>query len=225
MNTRPLAIVSLLVMAALVTFAFFTAGRLPDGTMLPIHWNAAGEPDDFAPALYALLIPAGMVAFITALFSLIPRLEPLQDKLEGSAPVLRASWIGMLFLSVLIAMTIGLPAYGISMPINTILVGVGVLFVVLGNALPKSRPGFFVGIRTPWAIIDTDNWIATHRLGGRLFMLAGLAILVAGIIPLQAEATAIVLIAAVAAASLVPFVYSWWLWHTRRSGPSAGGSE
>ncbi|MFN2101241.1 SdpI family protein [Altererythrobacter sp. MF3-039] len=215
MNIRPLAIASLMLAASLAIFAFVTASRLPAGAELPIHWNAAGEPDDYAPALMALLMPVGLVLFVTALFAIIPRIEPLQEKLEGSAPVLRASWIGVLLLCGIISLTIGLPAYGISLPIKTVFIATGLLLVLIGNALPKSRPGFFVGIRTPWAIIDTDNWIATHRLGGRLFIMAGLAIVLAGVLPIEAETTAIVLILAVAAAAVIPFVYSWWLW--RRS--------
>jgi len=222
MNIRPLALMSLVTAVALAIFAFVTASRLPTGAELPVHWNASGQPDDFAPALRALLMPAGIVLLVTTLFALIPRIEPLQEKLEGSAPVLRASWIGMLLLCVLISATIGLPAYGIAPPVKTVFVGAGILLVMIGNALPKSRPGFFVGIRTPWAITDTDNWIATHRLGGRLMMLAGFAIILAGFLPLQAETTAIVLIAAVAMAAGVPYVYSWWLWHRARRERAGG---
>jgi len=212
MNTKPYAIASVVLAAAMAAFGWITASRLPEGTELPIHWNAAGVPDDFAPALTALLMPAGIVLFVTALFVLIPRIEPLQDKLEGSAPVLRASWLGMMFLCALITLTIGLPAYGISMPVNTILAGLGVLFIALGNALPKSRPGFFVGIRTPWAIIDTDNWIATHRIGGKLFMLAGLAILIAAFASLSPNVTSGVMLTSILVAVVVPYAYSWWLW-------------
>lgn len=221
MNIRPLVTVSLVVAALLTIFAFYTAGLLPEGAELPIHWNASGVADDYAPALQALLIPVGLVLFITAIFWLIPRIEPLQEKLEGSAHVLRASWIGVLLLSVLIALTIGLPAYGVELPVKTVFVGTGVLLVMIGNALPKSRPGFFVGIRTPWAITDTDNWIATHRLGGRLFMLAGLAIILTGLMPLQAEKTAIVVTVAVLMAAIIPYLYSWWLWQKTKKRTEA----
>ena len=208
---RPLMI-SLALAMAMVVFAVVTAARLPADAMLPTHWDASGRPDAFSPALTALLMPAGLAAAVSLLFALIPKLEPLQDKLEGSAPLLRAGWIGVILLLVVTQATIGLPAYGIDMPVNAILLGVGALFVMLGNALPKSRPGFFVGIRTPWAITDADNWIATHRLGGKLMLLAGLAIILAGITPLNEEMTAVVILSAVAVTAVVPFAYSWWLW-------------
>lgn len=208
---RPL-LASLALAAAMAVFAFVTAARLPADAVLPIHWDASGTPDDFSPAIWALLMPAGLVVFTSLVFAVIPRIEPLQDKLEGSAPLLRAVWIGIVLLFVIIQATIGLPAYGIDMPVNAIMLGIGLMLVMLGNALPKSRPGFFVGIRTPWAIMDADNWIATHRLGGKLMMLAGLAIIVTSLAPVSPETTAIVVLVSVFAAALVPFAYSWWLW-------------
>lgn len=216
MKTRGLLIASVLLAAAMAVFAFVTADRLPAGTMLPTHWNAAGEADGFSPALEALLFPAGMVLVLSALFAFIPRLEPLQDKLESSAPVLRATWIGILFLFALIELAIGLPAYGIDVPVNIIMLGVGALLIVLGNALPKSRPGFFVGIRTPWAILDTDNWVATHRLGGKLMLLAGVAIIL-GALLLPPEWQIAVTIGSVLIAAFVPFLYSWWLWERAKT--------
>ncbi len=216
MKIRGLVFASFVVALAMAGFAFVTADRLPAGAVLPTHWNAAGEADDFSPALEALLLPAGMVLLIAALFAFIPRLEPLQDKLAGSAPVLRASWIGILFLFTLIELTIGLPAYGIDLPVNIIMLGVGVLMVVLGNALPKSRPGFFVGIRTPWAILDTDNWVATHRLGGKLMLLAGIAIII-GALLLPPQWQIAVTLASVLIAAFVPFLYSWWLWERTKT--------
>ncbi|EDL48620.1 SdpI family protein [Erythrobacter sp. SD-21] len=208
---RPL-LASLALAAAMAVFAFVTAARLPADAVLPTHWDASGTPDDFSPAIWALLMPAALVVFTSLVFAVIPRIEPLQDKLEGSAPLLRAVWIGIVLLFVIIQATIGLPAYGIDMPVNAIMLGIGLMLVMLGNALPKSRPGFFVGIRTPWAIMDADNWIATHRLGGKLMMLAGLAIIVTSLAPVSPETTAIVVLVSVFAAALVPFAYSWWLW-------------
>lgn len=217
MKVRKLVIASLLLAAAMTVFAFVTETRLAAGTTLPVHWNAAGEPDDWAPALQALLFPVGLVLFVTAIFALIPRLEPLQDRLDGSAPVLRASWAGILGIAALVQLAIALPAYGIELPVTIVPLAVGLFFILLGNVLPKSRPGFFVGIRTPWAIMDTDNWIATHRLGGKLMLVAGVAIVLSSILPLGPDLRAAVLIGCVLLVVIPPFVFSWWLWERRKA--------
>ncbi len=214
MKTRPLILISFAVMAAMAIFALLTLQRLPAGTELPVHWNAMGQPDDWAPALQALLIPIGVLGFVTLVFAVIPWLEPLQDKLDGSAPVLRATWGGMILLSIVIMAVIGLPGWGIDLSVNAIILGIGLLFLILGNALPKSRPGFFVGIRTPWTITDTDNWIATHRLVGKLMMAAGAAIVIAAMLRVPSEPLAVIVLVATLGSAFVPIVYSWWFWHS-----------
>ena len=98
MRVKRLLIVSLVLAAAMTGFAFYAAARVPPGTELPVHWNAAGEVNGTLPALNALLFPVIGVIVSTVVFSLIPRLEPLQNRLEGSADVLRTTWIGLLFI-------------------------------------------------------------------------------------------------------------------------------
>ena len=217
MTVRTPLVLSGMIIAAMTVFAFLTEARLPDDAVLPIHFDAAGQPDDWAPALTALLLPVGVVAFAAALVAVLPFIEPLQHRLEASAPVLKVSWVGIVLLGVAIQAVIGLPAWGVSPSVNLVPLTVGLLLVALGNVLPKSRPSFFVGIRTPWAIMDTDNWIATHRLGGKLFMLAGAVIILASLLVRSAEPMAIIVMGSVLTAAIVPFVYSWWLWHRGRS--------
>ncbi len=223
MNTRPPLIASLMLAAIMAAFALYAASLLPAGAQLPTHWNAAGAVDDTSPAMTALLMPVGVVLFLAAIFAVIPRIDPLQDRLEASGDLLKAVWYAMLALMVLVQAMIAMPAFGQEPSADPIFIGVGVLFVVIGNMLPKSRPGFFVGIRTPWTLTDTDNWIATHRLGGRLFMMAGVAIALLAIVPLGPDARQAVLLAAVGVSALVPVLYSWWLWNRRTHNREGGG--
>lgn len=225
MKIRDLLIISIVVAGALALFALLTYSRLPAGAELPIHWNASGEPDGFAPALRALLMPSVLLLFSSALFSIIPRLEPLQRKLKGSEAVLRTSWIGLIALMVVIQAIVGLPAWGIVLPVNIILIAVGLLLVMIGNVLPKSRPGFFVGIRTPWAIIDEDNWIATHRLGGKLMTLAGLAVVVGAFAPVTPQVRQWITLGCVLSAAILPYIYSWWLWNSQQDTKPGGGNQ
>lgn len=215
MKVRGLLLANLLLAAAMAGFGAWVAARVASGTELAVHWNAAGEADGFQPALPALLWPAGLSLVVGLLMAAIPRLEPLQDRLDASAPVLRATWIGMMGLMIYVQVMNAAPVLGWRVGPDLLLAGVGLLLVMVGNALPKSRPGFFVGIRTPWTLTDTDNWIATHRLGGKLMMAAGAAMVVAAFVPLAAQWRLWAMLAPVIAASLVPVVYSWWLWRSR----------
>lgn len=54
----------------------------------------------------------------------------------------------------------------------------GVLFIVIGNYLPKCRQNYTMGIKLPWTLHDEDNWNYTHRLGGFVWVLGGIAALI-----------------------------------------------
>lgn len=215
MKVRGLLVINLLLAAAMAAFGWWAASRLAPGTQLPIHWNASGEADGFASAIPALLMPVGLSVLVGLLMAAIPRMEPLQDRLEASAPVLRASWIGVMLLMVYVQVMIAAPALGWTIGTDLLLAGMGVLLVMVGNALPKSRPSFFVGIRTPWTLTDTDNWIATHRLGGKLMMGAGVVMVIIAFVPLPPEWRLSAMALPLIVATLVPVAYSWWLWRNR----------
>lgn len=215
MRVKGLLIASLVLSVLMAAFAFYAAAQVPPGTELPVHWDAAGEVNGTLPALNALLFPVIMVVVCGVVFALIPRLEPLQERLEGSAEVLRVTWMGLLMIAVMIQAAVAAPAFRMKMPVALPVLAVGLFFILIGNVLPKSRPGFFVGIRTPWAILDTDNWIATHRLGGKLMMLAGAAITLSALLPLPRDARIVTMGGSLAIAVVPPLVYSWWLWHRK----------
>lgn len=212
MKVRGLLIANIVVAGAMARFGAWVASGLGADALLPIHWNAAGEPDGFARAHQALLWPAAVSLLTGVLFAAIPRMEPLQDRLEASAPLLRSAWIGVMLLLVYVQIMIAAPALGLQLGANLLLVGLGALLVMLGNSLPKSRPSFFVGIRTPWTLSDTDNWIATHRLGGKIMLAAGCLMIAAAFLPLSPELRAGLVMTLIAAVAAIPIGYSWWLW-------------
>lgn len=55
---------------------------------------------------------------------------------------------------------------------------IGIIFILLGNYLPKCRQNYTVGIKIPWTLADEDNWNRTHRLAGKVYMIIGLLIII-----------------------------------------------
>lgn len=202
---------------ALAAVAATALARVPAGTRLPTHWNAAGEADGFADAATALFLPVLLTVGLSSVFALLPRLEPMQDRLERSRALMVTAWTGLLAVMAVVELMVAGPAFGVRPPATLMLAAVGVLFVAIGNMLPKSRPGFFVGIRTPWAILDEDNWIATHRLGAWTFIVGGALMIAAGVLPLEAAIRQALVIAALVVAVVPPFAYSFWYWRRARS--------
>jgi uncharacterized membrane protein len=212
MRYRRLVIASGLTAAALAGVALVAMGRLPARTQLPTHWGPDGLPDRFADAGTALFMPVWLTIAVSIVMAALPALEPLQDRLEQSAPLYRTAWIGVLAVMALVEAMVAAPAFGIVLPATTMLAAIGLFFVVLGNALPKSRPGFFVGIRTPWAIVDPDNWVATHRYASRIMIAAGVAIVALALLPMAGSTRASFVIAILAVTVATPFLYSYFHW-------------
>ena len=61
----------------------------------------------------------------------------------------------------------------------------GLLFMLIGNYLPKCRRNFTLGIKVKWALCNDENWNMTHRFGGKVWVLVGLALLILAFIPEQ----------------------------------------
>jgi uncharacterized membrane protein len=83
----------------------------------------------------------------------------------------------------------------------------GAMFVVIGNYLPKCKQNHTIGIRVKWTLEDEENWNATHRVGGRIWVAGGVLLLAGCVLPERlAVMLMLVLILLLAAA---PILYSW----------------
>ena len=197
------------VLAAMFAFAAFAWSTA--GSELPVHWNLAGEPDRYAGRFEALL---GVPLIATALYVLLlvlPRFDPRGESYERFATpykVLRTAVI-LLIAAVYAAMQVEIR--GSSMPIQTVaLCGVGSLLFVVGNLLGKIRPNWFVGIRTPWTLTSRTAWIRTHRVGGWVFILLGVAMATAGLLQSPRATTAAIGLALSSVAGLTAYSYFVW---------------
>lgn len=52
--------------------------------------------------------------------------------------------------------------------IGLIYYGTSLLFIVIGNYLPKIKQNNTIGIRIVWTLQDEENWNATHSFSGRI---------------------------------------------------------
>ena len=83
----------------------------------------------------------------------------------------------------------------------------------IGNMMPKIKQNFFFGIKTPWALMDEENWYKTHRLGGKTFVIGGIIIMLTAFIP--GEAKLIGFLVALLPMIFIPFVYSFMLFKNK----------
>lgn len=92
--------------------------------------------------------------------------------------------------------------------------GLGLMFLLIGNYLPKIRQNRTMGIKIKWALEDEENWNATHRLGGKVWVACGFACMLCALSPFSGLSIGI-FIAAIAGSVIIPTVYSWQFYRKR----------
>lgn len=172
MSLRTEKILSLLLWLVMVGFAIWGHFNLPDGPMA-IHFDLNGNANGFAPRDIAVWIGPGLALVVPSLMLwVLPAIMP--KGLERSATAYGAVILAISALLTLIQVMLVLSAAGMIFDhIKIISIGVGVVFIILGNYLPKTRLNYIMGIRTPWTLSDERVWDKTHRFAGPLFMLGG----------------------------------------------------
>ena len=168
--------------------------KLPE--QLAIHFNSTGEPDNWASKPVALLGMPALIAAIHLVCLFVTAQDPKKQNITGVMKTLML-WICPFISWLCAGMTIGYALESVRNIGAVVCVFLGILFMVIGNYLPKCLPSYTVGIKLPWTLHDEGNWRYTHRIGGFCFMAAGLVTLVSAFfggtwLPLAALALAVI---------------------------------
>jgi uncharacterized membrane protein len=206
MRSRWFGIVVAIVTAAISVWAY---PRLPP--TVATHWGLDGTPDGYSSRLMAVSIMPLVLVFMTVIFNVLPKVDPRR---ENYARFLSSYWLianaVIVFLLVAHAMIIA-SGLGFDVKIDRLMpLGVGLLFVFLGNYLTRVEPNWFVGIRTPWTLSSDSVWRRTHRTGGWLMVIGGLVLAASAFVP--RPAFLVLFVATIVIVAVIPIVQSYVLW-------------
>ena len=209
-NIRRVMILSSLVCLLPLIFSLSVYDELP--LQVAIHWNGAGQPDGFAhKALAAFGMPFVLLAI--HLFSNLMRLSDPRRAAMSQVMQRFLAWLIPALSLVLVPVTL-LIAMGADIPIALIApVLVGLILIIIGNYLPKSRQNYTIGIKLPWTLHDADIWNRTHRMAGYLYILGGI-IMAAGAFALRGQASFFVplTLLVVLLLAVIPALYAFALY-------------
>ena len=198
-------------MFAVSLYAWFT---LPSDIRIPVHWGINGEPNRFASKAAGLMMMPGTMLFIVGVLAVIPIIEPRRQNLLRSFVAYRMIGLSLMaFLLLLHLATIANLEGYIKLKMTSVTgLLMSALIMMMGNYLGKVRSNFMFGIRTPWTLSSNVAWDRTHRLGGRLFFLTGLAgVILSVTLPHLGMKICIALLLACSAYLVF---YSWFVWRT-----------
>jgi uncharacterized membrane protein len=211
--------IALGLVAAMLVAGAIALPHLP--ARVPIHWNVAGQVNGWAAPTMAAFLSPTMALGIWALLLLAPTIDPRRSAYASFAATYRLiRHLVVAVIAAVDAVVLG-SALGvrISVPVVTTLLVSALLFVV-GNVLPRVRPTWFVGVRTPWTLTNDEVWRRTQRFAGRLYVLAALVVL-PGLVG-GPRVLAFLVAAAAILPALAATVYSYLLYQRLAAGGGAG---
>ena len=173
-ENRKIVIASCLLCLVPLIFSLAVYSRLPE--QMAVHWDASGEANGYAGRFVGAF---GLPALLLAVQLLCCAGILYDPKKRNQSSVMRNIGIWCIpVLNLIIHPIMLLSAMGKALPITTVItMMIGVLFIICGNYMPKTRQNYSIGIKLPWTLDDRDNWNKTHRLAGVLWIICGILLL------------------------------------------------
>ena len=173
---------------------------------MAIHWGITGQADGYASIPFAVFVPPICMLlghWVCIVFTALDkgnrnRNHKMQNIVLWVIPIIcNLSCCGIY------ALALGLEFS----PVGWTLVPLGLMFSIIGNYLPKTKMNYTIGIKVVWAYSSEENWAATHRFAGKIWVVGGIVMALSGFLP---HLWAIgVMFGAIAVLCIVPILYSW----------------
>src|SRR5262249_13206170 len=156
----PVTLISVAYLASATLYS-----KLPQTSIGPDSSSVTTRP------LIALVLPTA-AALTWLLFGQLWRRDPIRDRDAASDATYDAVvFIVVLFVVGLHGIVLALLALGpgsSAIPLlgRTVVAWIGLMFMGVGNLLPRIRPNVVIGIRTSKAMADRAVWTRTNRVAG-----------------------------------------------------------
>ena len=197
-------IISSIVILLPMLYGLIMWKELPD--VMTTHWGADGTMDGTAGKAFVVFgIPLILLGlhYICLLFTLLDKKQQEQNKKA----------LGMIFWMVpIISLFVNGITYraasGREFDVSLVMpVLLGIMFICLGNYMPKIKQNNTLGIKISWTLHNEENWNKTHRLAGKLWVIGGLLMLFSICLPVKVMLAVEVCVMGLGV--LIPILYSY----------------
>ena len=174
---------------------------------IAIHWGIGGQADGFASPTFAfIVIPLIFLAvhWLCVLLTFIwdrdaaDQNGKMMKVVLWLIPTMSIATSGMM-LTVALGYTSRMTGF--------VLLLIGMIFVVIGNYMPKTVRSRTTGIKIKWTLANDENWNATHRFAGKLYVALGFLCIVAS--PFVGESFVYLLLPVIVLCVVLPIIYSY----------------
>lgn len=204
-------LVSSLVTILPMLFGVIFWNQLPD--MITTHWGADGVADGFSGKAFAVFVPTAIILALNLLCVVATAFDQ-----NGRNQNKKAMGIIFWIMPIISLMMNGLMysvAFNREVKLEWLFPSLfGILFVVMGNYIPKIVRNRTFGIKISWTMNNEENWNKTHRLAGKLWVAGGIVMIAGAFLPMKwAIGVFLVLLLTMIA---VPFAYSFGIYRKHK---------
>ena len=213
-------ILSSIVILLPIVFGLLLWNQLPD--TFATHWGVDGQPDGWSSKGFAIFItPVLLLAlhiFAVWITDLTNRGNDQSTKVMNMVfcilPAISLITNGMVY-AIALGMTWDV--------INLMPITFGALFVFIGNYMPKCTRNTTIGIKVKWTLHNDENWNATHRFAGKLWVAGGLVTIFSALLPTKIGYP--IMFFALLGSGLGAFLYSYLYYRKQLKAGTANTDE
>jgi uncharacterized membrane protein len=208
-NKKLVLIYVLLLIGIPFIYAAYLYPSLPE--IIPTHFNIKGEADGFGVKDSIYLGPSimGLTSLFTYfLLANIKKFDPKRAEQIDDALFQKFGFFTVLFLTTL-SMVILYATTHQSISIEKLLFPMmGLAFAGMGLYMPKIKQNYFAGFKLPWTLENEDNWNATHKIAGKVWLYGGIVQFFAGM-AFSSVTSFVIFFIDMIVMVLVPTIYSY----------------
>lgn len=192
-------------------FSIVLYNKLPE--QIPVQWGNDGLPSSYKSKIFTCFAIPIFMAFLNIITNITINGDP--KKKNASKALRRVVKFIIPVTSVTFISFSLIWSLGYRIPIvKLVLVFIGIIFILFGNYLPKSKVNYTIGFKLPWTLDNEENWNKTNHLAGYLMIIIGVVMLIIAFISVKISAGLIVIM--VAMVTFIVSAYSYFLYAKKR---------
>lgn len=176
---------------------------------VPIHWNSAGEINGWGNKSELVIIPILLPLLTYIIFLVTPMIDPKKKLQAMGNKYYQLKFCIVLLMSVLALFILHAANSKSFFNPNTVIILIGLLFIIIGNYLPAVKANYFIGIKTPWTLENETVWRKTHQLAGKIWFPGGLLVIILSFIIKDSRLLQIIFLIITGVITIIPIVYSF----------------
>lgn len=164
---------------------------------IPAHYGIDGAVDRWGSKYESFILPVTVIFMAFMWLLILSRFNKKAQSADEKASAEAKSNLTVLYIAAVCTQALFnimcyVMLYGSFKKVTTIHAGgfdfgsivcflCGLIFLILGNYMPKVKRNYIMGLRTKWSLANDEAWANSNRAGGIMFVVSGVIVMVLSI--------------------------------------------